>query len=73
MNPLFTTITQDEFEKNIDFIVTLVQRGNGFYIKTEGDKLVALIPINDPVMQSLVSGSDLSSEIDEAIKEFSES
>jgi hypothetical protein len=73
MNPLFTTITQEEFEKNIDFIVTLVQRGNGFYIKTDDDKLVAIIPINDPVMESLISGNNLKSEIDEVIKEFGES
>lgn len=73
MNPLFTTITQEEFEKNIEFIITLVQRGNGFYIKTQDDKLVALIPINNPVMESLIGNTDLQSQIDEAIKEFGDS
>ncbi len=73
MNPLFTTITEEEFGKNFDFIISLVQRGNGFYIKTNDEKLVALIPINDPIAQSLIKNESVESDIQEAMKDFVES
>lgn len=73
MNPLFTTITEQEFNANFDFIISLVQRGNSFYIKTKDDKLLALIPINDPIAQSLIQNQEIQEEVEQTLKEFSES
>jgi len=73
MNPLFTTITEKEFAENFEFIISLVQRGNSFYIKTESDKLLALIPVNDPIAQSILQNEEVRGQVEEALKDFSES
>lgn len=72
MNPLFTTITEKEFCENFEFIISLVQRGNSFYVQTKDSKLLALIPVNDPIAQSLMQSSDIKDEVEEALKSFSE-
>lgn len=73
MNPLFTTVTEEEFKQNFEFIITLVQRGNSFYIKTDSGKLLALIPVNDPIAQSIFQNEDVKDQVEEALKDFSES
>lgn len=72
MNPLFTKITEKEFNSNFEFIITLVQRGTSFYIETDDGKLLALIPINDPVAQSLLHNQNLQDEVEEVLKQFAE-
>lgn len=72
MNPLFTTITEKEFAQNFEFIISLVQRGNSFYVQTNDSKLVALIPVNDPIAQSIMQSKDIQDQVEEALKDFSE-
>ena len=72
MNPLFTTITEQEFNTNFEFIISLVQRGSSFYVKTKEDKLLAVIPINDPIAQSLIQDKEIQSELEETLKEFND-
>jgi len=73
MNPLLTTITEKEFAENFEFIISLVQRGNSFYIKTESGKLLAVIPVNDPIAQSILQNEEVKDQVEEALKDFTES
>lgn len=50
---MMTQITVQELEKNLDFLLDLVQRGHTFKIYTEGQKSVLLTSINNPIIPDI--------------------